>query len=297
MKPIAFIGLGIMGSRICRRLLDAGFRVTVFNRTRAHADGVLAHGATWADSAAAAARQAEVVITMLADPASVQAVALGPDGVLAGSARGALYIDMTTVDPATPQRLLQACAERGIDFLEAPVTGSKPAAAAGELVLMVGGDPTVLNRALPVLQPLSKKIVHMGAVGAGARMKLANNLIIAGAVQALSEGLVLGLRLGLPADRMAEVLTSGGLASPLLRIKTDAILRRAYEPQFSVKHMAKDLRLALDEASTAQVSLPATAVVHALYTAARAHGYADEDFAAVAKIIESLSGTADGASA
>lgn len=290
MPNVAVIGLGIMGSRVARRLLDAGWSVTVWNRTRQRAAALLQRGASWADTPAAAAGKAEVALTMLGDPASVRAVALGPDGVIAGLPTGGLYIDMTTVDAATPRALAVACHERGVAFLEAPVTGSKLAAAAGELVLMVGGAPHALSRALPVLQPLAKKIVHMGAPGAGAQMKLVNNLVIAGAMQALFEGLVLARKAALPLDRVAEVLNSGGLAAPLVRLKTDAVLRRDFEPHFSVKHMAKDLGLALEEAARRNTPLPVAAVVNTLYQAARAQSLDEQDFAALVTVVEHLAG-------
>lgn len=290
MMRVAVLGLGIMGSRIARRLLDAGFGVTVWNRTPQRAKALRERGAEWADSPAAAAGKTGVAITMLGDPESVRAVALGPNGVIAALPTGGLYVDMTTVDPETPRALAIACRERGVEFLEAPVTGSKLAAAAGELVLMVGGAPHALGRALPVLQPLAKKIVHMGATGAGAQMKLVNNLVIAGAMQALFEGMVLARKAALPLDRVAEVLNSGGLAAPLVRLKTDAVLRRDFEPHFSVKHMAKDLALALDEAAGCNMPLPVTAIVNGMYQAARAHSLDEQDFAALVTVVEQLAG-------
>ncbi len=272
MSRVAFLGLGIMGSRMARRLLDAKFNLTVWNRTSAKAKDLVRAGARQAASPKQAAAGAEFVLTMLADPDSVRKTVLGPDGIIEGLEKGATLIDLTTVDPETPASIHRAVAERGAHFLEAPVTGSKPAAESGELVLMIGGEAETLRRARPVLEPLSKKIVHMGAVGAGARMKLVNNLIIAGSMQALFEGLTLGRRAGLNHEDMMSVLTAGALSSFLIKMKGTAVGKRDFEPNFSVKHMAKDLHLALQEAHRQGVSLPQLSAVQALYESAMARG-------------------------
>jgi 3-hydroxyisobutyrate dehydrogenase-like beta-hydroxyacid dehydrogenase len=290
MRRIAFLGLGIMGSRMSRRLLGAGFDLTVWNRTPAKTVEIVQAGAKAASSPAAAAEGAEAVLTMLADPPSVLQTVLGAGGVIEGISRGAILIDLTTVDPATPQKIAQALRDRGASFLESPVTGSKPAAASGELVLMVGGDAATLDRARPVLEPLAKKIVHMGPVGSGARMKLVNNLAIAGAMQALFEGLTLGRKGDLDHGKMLEVLTSGALSSFLLTMKGTAVKDRNFEPNFSVKHMAKDIYLAVEEAHRQRLSLPALSTIHALYESALAQGLGEEDFAALVKVTEAMSG-------
>lgn len=290
MKPVAFLGLGIMGSRMSRRLLEAGYPLTVWNRTAKKTEGLRHRGAKEASSPKEAASDAAFILTMLADPLSVRRTVLGPDGVIEGIRPGAVLIDLTTVDPQTPQDLQTAIGGKGAFFLEAPVTGSKPAAESGELVLMVGGAGEILDQARPVLRPLCKAIVHMGPVGTGARMKLINNLIIAGSMQALFEGLTLGRKGGVPTDRMLEVLASGALSSVLLRMKGKAVMDRDFEPNFSVKHMAKDLRLALEEARRLGVSLTQSAGLNALYESALHQGFGEEDFSALVKITEKMSG-------
>lgn len=287
---IAFLGLGIMGSRMCRRLLGAGFDVTIWNRSPGKSDALVQEGARAAPCPRDASSDVDVVMTMLGDPASVREVVLGPQGVVEGIRPGNLLIDFTTVDPETPRDLNRALSQRGVSFLEAPVTGSKPAAASGELVLMVGGDAAVLERARPALDPIAKKIVHMGRVGSGARMKLLNNLVIAGAMQSLYEGLVLGRQGGLGYDAMLEVLMASASASPLLRMKGGAVKDRNFETNFSVKHMAKDIHLALEEAHRQHVALPILSTVHTLYESALAQGLGEEDIAALVKVTEKLSG-------
>lgn len=290
MKRLAFLGMGIMGSRMCKRLLNAGFHLTVWNRTPGKIQDLIHAGAKEASSPKEAASHVDVVLTMLSDPSSVLETVLGHEGVLEGISKGSLLIDFTTVDPSTPERIHEATKSKHVNFLESPVTGSKPAAESGSLVLMVGGDADVLKKAKPVLEPLSKKIVHMGSVGSGARMKLVNNLIIAGSMQALFEGLTLGQQGGLHNDAILEVLSSSALSSFLLKMKGTAVGERNFDPNFSVKHMAKDIHLAMEEANHQGVSLSQLATNHALYEAALAKGYGEEDFAALVKVTESMSG-------
>jgi 3-hydroxyisobutyrate dehydrogenase-like beta-hydroxyacid dehydrogenase len=279
-----------MGSRLSWRLLEAGFELTVWNRTPGKAADLVRRGAREARSPREAAAGAEAILTMLGDPASVLQTVLGPHGVIEGMSAGSVLIDLTTVDPITPITIHEAVSKKGAAFLESPVTGSKPAAEKGELVLMIGGDIDTLNRVRPVLEPLSKKIVHMGPVGSGARMKLVNNLIIAGAMQALFEGMTLGKAGGLNPETMLEVLNSSALASPLLRMKGTAVIHRDFDPNFSTKHMAKDLYLAVEEAHRRGIALPQLAVISSLYEAALAQGLGEEDFAALLKVTEKLSG-------
>ena len=281
---VAFLGLGIMGSRMSERLVRAGLDLTVWNRTSGKAEGLKALGAKEAASPKEAVAGAEIAITMLADPASVEEVAW-KQGFLEGLRPGAIYIDMTTVSPSTSRRLGAACSEKKVGFLDAPVTGSKPAAASGELLLMVGGEPATLDRVRPVLAPMSKKIVHMGPVGMGSAMKLVNNLSMAGAMEALFEGLTLGKRLGLTGEGMMEVLTSGALASPLVKLKGAAVLMENFEPLFALKHMAKDIRLAVEAAKGAGLTIPVTTLVNQLFEKAEALGLGEEDYAALIKLL------------
>lgn len=281
---VAFLGLGIMGSRMSGRLLRAGFDLTVWNRTAGKAEGLKALGAKEAASPREAVSGAEVAITMLADPASVEEVAW-KRGLLEGLRPGSIYIDMTTVSPETSRKLGTACVERGIGFLDAPVTGSKPAAASGEQLLMVGGEASTLDHARPVLTPMSKKIVHMGPVGAGSLMKLVNNLSMAGAMEAFFEGLTLGKRGGLRGESMMEVFTSGALASPLIQLKGEAVLKEDFEPLFALKHMAKDIRLAVEEAKGAGLDIPVTALLNRLFTQAEALGLGEKDYAALIQLL------------
>jgi 3-hydroxyisobutyrate dehydrogenase-like beta-hydroxyacid dehydrogenase len=245
-------------------------------------------GAAVVGSPAEAADGADVAITMLGDPASVRDVALGTGGVIEALAPGSVYVDMTTVDPATSRGLDCACRARGVAFLDAPVTGSKSAAANGELVLMVGGDAGELARLASVFSPIAKRVVHLGPVGAGSMMKLVNNLAIAGSIAALFEALTLGRRAGLDHDKMLEVLTSSALASPLLALKGDAVRRRDFEPHFAFKHMAKDIRLARTESLSLGAPHAVSDLMDALFSSGLDQGLGEEDFAALVKVVERL---------
>jgi 3-hydroxyisobutyrate dehydrogenase len=241
-----------------------------------------------ADSPAAAAAGADAAITMLGDPASVRDVALGATGLIDAMKPGTVYVDMTTVDPATSRGLDCACRARGVAFVDAPVTGSKSAAASGELVLMVGGEPDAVGRLTPVFAPMAKRVVHMGPVGSGSMMKLVNNLVIAGSMLALFEGMTLGRRSGLDDDRMLDVLTHSALSSPLLSFKGNAVRRRDFEPHFSFKHMAKDIRLARAEAEAHGAPHEVGDLLNTLFSAGLDTGLGEDDFAALIKVVEGL---------
>ncbi len=288
VRTIAFLGLGIMGSRMAARLVKAGFVVRVWNRTSGRAEELKGAGAVVVGSPAEAATGADAAITMLGDPASVRDVALGTDGVIEALAPTSIYVDMTTVDPATSRGLDCACRARGVTFVDAPVTGSKSAAANGELVLMVGGDAAVVARLTPLFAPMAKRVVHLGPVGSGSMMKLVNNLAIAGSMAALFEALTLGRRAGLDDDKMLEVLTSSALASPLLALKGQAVRRRDFEPHFAFKHMAKDIRLARAESAGLGAPRVMSDLLDALFSSGLDQGLGDEDFAALVKVVERL---------
>jgi len=288
MKKIGFLGLGIMGSGMCKRLLGAGYQLTVYNRTPGKAKELISLGAQEAYSPAETVSGTDISITMLGDPSSVKEVILEKGGVLDGIKPGAIHVDMTTIDPNTSRRLWNSFYQKGAHFIEAPVTGSKTAAANGELVLMVGGEQEDLEKVLPVLKPLSKKIVHMGEVGKGSLMKLVNNLAMAGAMESFFEGFTLGRKAGLPSEKILEVLNNSALSSALLRMKGEAVLKRDFETHFSLKHMSKDIRLAITEGRRFEVPLPVTAVVDGLFDLAKAEGLDDLDFSSLIKVVERM---------
>ncbi|MFA7404998.1 MAG: NAD(P)-dependent oxidoreductase [Pelobacteraceae bacterium] len=283
---IGFVGLGIMGSAMAANLLKAGFTVTVWNRS-VEKCGVLADlGATVAASPRAAAEISEIVIAMMATPAAVMAVRDGSEGIVAGLSPGKGYVDMSTVDAETSRESARLALEKGALFLEAPVAGSRKPAEDATLTILAAGDRKLYDSSLPVLEKMGKKILFLGETGKAANMKLANNLVMCGMLTALSEGLALAAGSGLDTTQLLEVLDSGAVANPMFRLKGPLIAaNKEFPTAFPLKHMQKDLRLALRLAEEVGQPLFATATINELYKSALARGCGDEDFAAVSRVI------------
>ncbi len=285
MKPaVGMIGLGLMGKPMARNLVKAGFSVTIWNRTRSKADDLVRAGAKLAGTPREAAASSDVLVTIVSDPPALEEVLWGAGGALEGLRRGSTYVDSSTVAPSLARRIAAACAERGVEFLDAPVTGGTWGAEKGELVFMVGGKRETLERVEPVLGAMGKRWFHLGPHGAGQTVKLAMNMIMALQVNALAEALALATTAGVPAERLVEVMQSSMARSPLLDIKAPMILKRDYAPSFPLRLMHKDLGLAMDLANQLGVPLPATAAAREVYSAVKgATKNEDPDYAAVAR--------------
>ena len=285
MKPaVGMIGLGLMGKPMAANLLKAGFSLVVWNRTGAKAEELVRAGAKLAGTPREAAAASDVLLTIVSDPPALEAVLWGDMGALAGLRRGSTYIDSSTVAPALARRIAAACAERGVEFLDAPVTGGTWGAEKGELVFMVGGKQETLEGVAPVLGALGKRWFHLGPHGAGQTVKLAMNMILALQVDALAEALALVTAGGVPGERLVEVMQSSMARSPLLDIKAPMMLERKYAPSFPLRLMHKDLGLALDLANQLGVALPATAAAREIYNAVKgAAKNEDPDYAVVAR--------------
>lgn len=283
---VGFVGLGIMGSAMAMNLLKAGHRLIVWNRAAEKADRLVTAGAERADSPREVAMQCEIVISMMADPKAVAAVRDGDNGILAGLGQGTDYLDMSTVDVATTlatQTLVQA---RGGTFLEAPVAGSRKPAEDATLTIMAAGDALLYEKALPLLQAMGKKVLYLGEAGNAARMKLANNLVMGGMLTAFCEGMALVSATGLDPVQFLDVLDAGAMSNPMFRMKGGAVAQNgAFPVAFPLKHMQKDLRLALRMAEEAGQPLFATATVNELFKKALAEGLGDDDFAAVSRVV------------
>jgi 3-hydroxyisobutyrate dehydrogenase-like beta-hydroxyacid dehydrogenase len=281
---VAFLGLGIMGSRMAANLCRAGFEVHAWNRTRARAEELAAaHGAVVADTPAEAAAATGLVITMVVDSPEVEAVLLGPDGAAEGLADGGLAIDMSTVAPTASRDIADRLQERGVAFLDAPVTGSKPKAQDGTLTIMVGGEAPDFERAQPLFEAMGKLVLHVGPQGHGSMVKLINNTVAAVNTAAVAEGIALGRRADLDLDKLLEVIGAGSGASAMLDLKAGPIIERNYEPLFKLGHMLKDVRHCIAEAEALGTELPVAAAAAALYAEADDAGHYDDDFAAVAE--------------
>jgi 3-hydroxyisobutyrate dehydrogenase-like beta-hydroxyacid dehydrogenase len=290
MKPsVGLIGLGLMGRPMGHNLLRAGFPLAVWNRTKNRADDLVRAGATIAANPRDVAAQADVLITIVSDPPALEEVLWGPQdgkqnsGALEGLRPGSTLVDSSTVSPDVARRVAAACAERGVAFLDAPVTGGTWGAEKGELVFMIGGKTEVLERVKPVLEAMGKKFFLLGPNGAGQTVKLAMNLLLALEVEALVESLALVTSAGVPGEKLIEVMQSSMGRAPLLDVKAPLILKNDFPASFPLRLMHKDMRLALELAREQRIELPAATAAYATYSAVKDASNDDPDFAAVAR--------------
>lgn len=288
---IAFVGLGHMGSGMAARLLGAGFPLTVFNRNTAKAASLTAAGARLATSVRDAAGEADVIISMVADDAASRAIWQGSEGMLGAAKRGAVLIECSTLTVDWVKELAALAARQGCELLDAPVTGTRGPAAAGQLNFFVGGDAATLERMRAVFAPMAKSVTHVGPTGSGAMLKLINNFVCGVQVAALAEALVMTERSGVNRQHVLAVLTEGAPGSPLVKAVAARMAAVDYVPQFSLKLMTKDLGYALQEAGKLSVELMlATAALHR-FQGGMAAGHGDQDMAA---IIEPIRGNHSG---
>jgi len=297
MERIGFIGLGIMGKPMAARLVRAEFPMIVHNRSSEAADELADEGAEVAGSPREVAEGSDVVVTMLPDSPDVEAVVLGDDGVLAGVRDGMLFIDMSTIAPATTRSVHEALAERGVQALDAPVSGGEPAAVDGELSIMVGGDEDAVARAQPVFDELGKATTHIGGPGAGQVAKAANQIVVALTIQAVAEALTLARRADVDPARVREALLGGLAQSKILEMHGERMLEGRYEPGFRIELHRKDLAIALQTGREEGVPLLATAQAAELFGALIAQGAGGRDHSALATLYEQLSAAAEPASA
>lgn len=284
MAPtVGLIGLGLMGKPMGHNLLKAGFALVVWNRTSSKADDLVRAGAKLAPNPRELAAHADVLVTIVSDPPAQEEVVFGAEGALQGMRRGSVFIDSSTISPDLAKREAAACAERGIDFLDAPVTGGTWGAEKGELVFMVGGKAEVFERAKPVFEAMGKRFFLLGPNGSGQTVKLAMNLILGLEVEALAEGLALVRSAGIKGERLTEVLQSSMGRSALMDVKAPLMLRNEYPASFPLRLLHKDLRLALELARKQGIELPAGAAAFSTYTAVKETSKDDPDYAAVAR--------------
>lgn len=281
MQRVGFIGLGLMGGPMAANVARSGYPLTVYNRTASKASPLRSLGATVAASPREVAQVSQVVITMLADAAAVQEVLQGADGLLAGGRPGTVLIDMSTVSPAQSRRLASLVAGHGWKMLDAPVFGSTGPAKEGTLGILVGGEQDVFEAQREILARMGKYIYHFGPNGSGAAAKLCFNLMVAAQMASLAEAMTLGAKSGLDLALLGEAVLASPVASVLVQRKVPLVVSGQFPPAFPLKHMHKDLGLMIDSGHEIMAPLPVTAEVHELFTAARACGHADEDFAAV----------------
>jgi 3-hydroxyisobutyrate dehydrogenase-like beta-hydroxyacid dehydrogenase len=291
MQRIGFIGLGLMGQHMARRVLQGGYPLTVWNRTKEKARPLLDAGAAWAESPRAVAQTADVVITMVTDSAASEQVACGPSGVLESARSGLILIDMSSITPETSRAIAERAAGRGMVMLDAPVTGAPRVASEGKLGIMVGGPRETFDQCLPIFQTMGVKIVYAGLNGMGTTLKLVNNLILGVAIHACAEALVLATKAGLDPQAVIDITSVGGARTSAMEIRGPRMLAHDFAPHFSVNNMYKDLSNVVRLAEESGVSLPVASAAREILRAAKAQGKGDLDSAAVMTVLEGLAGT------
>ena len=283
-----------MGSRMARRLLDAGHVVIGYNRTKAKAQSLLVAGMQWGETPRAVAAAAEITLSMVTNTEALDSVTSGPDGILAGLSQGKIYVDMSTVSPAASRALAEGVKAKGAAMLDAPVSGSVITLEEGKLSIMAAGDRTAFEKALPILQAIGPKVTHVGANGLAVSMKIATNLSLAVQMLAFSEGVLLAEKSGIAREIAVEVLLNSVIASPMVKYRGPFVLHMPDEAWFDVNMMQKDLLLALELGRQLDVPLPSTAITNQMLTAARGMGLEEKDFAVVFETLARMAGIKNG---
>jgi len=284
---LGFIGLGNMGSRMAKRLLEQGYQVMAYNRSRDAAEALVKYGATVADSIAMLASEADVVLSSLTNDAAVKSVYTDPKGVFADLRRGSVIIEMSTVLPATSRELYNSSREAGVKFLDSPVSGSTPAAEEGALTLFCGGDEELFEAAQPIFSSIASQNFYLGGSGSGSAMKLVANTLLGVGMQAIAESVALGQKEGLDRHRLLEVLSHTAVIAPAHLGKLPRADAGDYSAQFAIRLMNKDFGLVLETAAAAKVPMPATAAAFQMNVAEFGEGK-EEDFSAVIRLMERL---------
>src|SRR5574341_1165241 len=290
MAKLGYVGLGVMGGRVAKRLMDAGHAVTGYNRTREKALWLINAGMNWADTPREVAAQSDIVFSMVTDTKAVRAITQGDNGIIAGLLPGKLYVDMSTMSPAYSRELAEQVAAKGAQMLDSPVSGSVVTLEAGKLSLMVGGPENAFQKALPILQAIGPKVTHVGRNGLAVSMKIATNLSLAVQMLAFSEGVLLAEKSGIQRETAVEVLLNSVIASPMVKYRGPFVLKMPDEAWFNVDMMQKDMTLALEMGRELEVPLPTTAATNEFLTAARAMGLAEKDFAIVFQVLAQMAG-------
>ncbi len=289
-KDVGVIGLGIMGKPMARNLMKAGFKVVVYDRTPAKVQEMVKDGAAPASSSKDVAARTEIIVTMVADSSDVEQVVLGQNSVIEGARRGATVIDMSTISPTVTQEIAGKLKEKGINMLDAPVSGGETGAIQATLAIMVGGDARVFEECLPVFNAMGKRIVHMGPNGYGQKAKLVNQVLVAGTLHAVCEALTFGAKAGLDLDKTLDAVGSGAAASWQLENLGKRILKGDFAPGFMIKHIQKDLRLILEQGRMMNMPLFSSSLANQLFQSAEMSGDRELGTQALAKVLERMAG-------
>jgi 3-hydroxyisobutyrate dehydrogenase-like beta-hydroxyacid dehydrogenase len=286
MARYGFLGIGIMGKAMAANLLKAGMEVTVWNRSPEKCGPLVELGAKQAKTAAEAVAGSDITFGMVSDPDAAMDLCFGDGGVLEGISEGRSYVDVSTVDPDTSIVIYEAIKAKGGRFLEAPVSGSKKPAEDGALVFLCSGDESLYTDAAEALEVMGKKSFYFPVMGQGAQMKLVINMVMGSMMTAFAEGLSLGDKIGLDKGDILDVIAQGAINSPMLQLKGPLMAGDNFTPAFPLKHMQKDMRLALQLGDSLSQPLDTSSAANNAYIRARKNGLSDEDFSAVLKVIE-----------
>ncbi|HCG91260.1 MAG TPA: 2-hydroxy-3-oxopropionate reductase [Dehalococcoidia bacterium] len=286
---IGFIGLGIMGKPMAKNLIAAGYDLVVYNKSKPGMDELGAAGAEVVGSCKEVAEAAKIIITMLPDSADSELVITGPDGILEGASTGHIVIDMSSIAPLVSQKIAAQCAEKGVEMLDAPVSGGEPGAIAGTLSVMVGGKQEVFECCLDIMQVMGSAVVLTGDIGAGNTTKLANQIIVAANIAALSEAFVLAQKAGVDPEKVFDAIKGGLAGSNVMNAKGPMMLERNFNPGFRIRLHQKDLRNVLQTAQDLNVPLPVTALVQQMLGSLVNDGHEELDHAGILKFVEGLS--------
>ena len=289
-ERIGWIGTGVMGSSMCGHLMAAGYQATVTNRSHHKAETLLAKGAQWADTPRKVAENSDVIFVIVGYPTDVRSVILGPEGALAGCKPGASIVDMTTSEPSLAVEIYEAAKAKGVDSVDAPVSGGDVGAREARLSIMVGGDEWAIERLMPLFQIMGKTIVRQGNAGAGQHTKMVNQILIGANMVAVCEGLLYAYRAGLDLNRVFESVASGAAGSAALTNLGPRIIANNFAPGFYVEHFIKDMGIALAEAKRMGLALPGLALAQQLYWALAAQGHSRDGTHALELALASLSG-------
>jgi len=290
MAQIAWIGTGVMGSSMCAHLIKAGHSCRVFNRTKSKASELIKAGAVWCDSPAAAAEGSTHIFTIVGYPSDVEQVLLGKEGVIPNAASGSIVVDLTTSTPSLAEKVFTEAKQRGIQTLDAPVSGGDIGAKNGTLAIMVGGERKAFDEMMPFFQLMGENIAYMGGPGKGQHTKMCNQILIAGTMIGVVESLLYAYKAGMDLNEVIDVIGKGAAASWSINNLGTRIARQDFNPGFFIKHFVKDMRIALDESRRMNLSMPGLSLAHQFYTAAMALGHENLGTQGLYKVFETLNG-------
>jgi 3-hydroxyisobutyrate dehydrogenase len=271
-KTIGWIGTGLMGNPMVKHLVKAGYKVNVYNRTKSKATDLIELGCAWYDSPAALTKASDIVVTIIGFPKDVEECYLGEQGILPAAKPGMLLIDMTTTRPSLARAIAVAAEKIGVDFVDAPVSGGQVGAINGNLSVMAGGKKEVFDAAVPIFEAFAKNIVYQGPVGAGQHTKMCNQIVIAGTLIGVCEGLIYGAKAGLNLDNLLASISKGAAGCWSLDVLAPKLVKKDYSPGFSIDNFVKDMGIALEEADAMRIALPGLALVRQLYISVQAMG-------------------------